>query len=580
MEKRSLSLDADGVQYGLVRISLDQTQYQGELTLNPGSFPKVEVELSALSRESGLRSSDQEIGLIHFVTTDGNYTCFDSMESYNSYYPRFVLTGTHMESSDRLLFRNVKIYYDTICSWFLQGAHSEINGPKVSYQSGFETVTAHFSDRIERLAISTKYLAKWVPESNQRTLAERVCVELSFETGGATLRDIPLWVRDFSNILSFLTGFPVSSNAVVGIPKQENHDGASEIYFTTQLPSRKFQGVHYALIQYRSIVSTNTWQEVIRNYFENREVFRHYWASLRGLLTYNDIWDYKILGVMATFENYVSRHAMAESIVALPNGIADDLRHGLKKQAEMVWSKHRGTEDYEVEHERVFDQIKRSIDRFSCRYLSTFREKIENALNQLPPEIKEVFAFSDEEFVLLKRLRNLVAHGVSLDYEKLGVGKIGTLENKVILFLLYFVNREMGISDELFIGSLHQSLNRYKVNSGINEVAVARHSRKVPFIVLDYDSIKTVTDRAFHSVVLIRIENENHLALDEEKTRLFQDYHRSMKGYRDLREFARSLYDEQDQIYVNYLGHGYLESPDGSTTMSIFNIIEVIRKTV
>jgi len=574
MSNLRLVISEEVIMHGIARVLSGENSFHAELRMARNRVPVLRSEEGPKPLQLQARLVGGVIDVMQFESGGSVYTLFGCRTNYEECYPEFVLTGQHETSAAELRLRKVRCYVDDVRSWFLVGGATKVTEAGLEYQSGFRSVTAMTIGDQVQMSVSVRNSVTLSHESDRKVLDERVWIDCLFEDNGINLKKVPELAGDIRTLLTCLIGFPVVVDTVITFFSDEESSRGHFVYYATYVTPREFDGAHFGLISYRSLQDKDLWERVVGNYFRSGAGMRKAWGGLYGLLTYDDIWDFKILGVVAALEKYAKTHVRVSTVTVEP-AIRKRAKGALREALQQVWSQYRDTEQYTKDHERVLDQTLDAINHYRCEASHSLMDWTAATLDRIDTKVRTVLDFAPGDLALLKGLRDRIAHGADLELDQQTVGKVATLESKVILLLLYLANHELGVTDMDFIRNLHRSLNQYRTNSGLNNVALDRYSEDVTFVVIDQHAVDVVKERRYHSVVLERESAEMVLRLNKEKTEAFQDYHLDLKGFRTLTDYVRSLYGGDETLTIEFRGSGYLETRDHAELAKVHVIVEV-----
>lgn len=435
---------------------------EGQLTFGGGSFICIQLDLN-----SNLRAPQRELPILKAKTKEGrHFTLFNCEIEDQSLYAGFIVCGNIKTDISEF-----HVKYAELSDWFLHGQYitGEL-GESVSWKNPSPqfSITVKIAD--EDFSLKTETFSSLTKRGEDHVIHEHT--RFVFErTGGVfSVDELREKIFELSTLLSLLTATPVSiANVWVGfgtgypIPtyfpafKKTDGESSSGAYWLSCLTQR------HSL--------DDKWQSIFERFYTS-----HYrktsWVRLAGMQRYEGFWEFRILGYVSLLDEYVSSHAKVanQKVTKAESKKVTEFKEKiklLKKPLDKIQIK-----DMESLIESIF---------VTSREL-TFREKYDYAKSLTDENIRRVINLTDDDFSLIKRIRDKVAHGSAPDLSDTPYRELHIIVEKIALLMTYWAHSDLGFSPSDFATALKHTHNRLQFNQGLDKIHLDRITNSAEFI--------------------------------------------------------------------------------------------------
>ena len=198
---------------------------------------------------------------------------------------------------------------------------------------------------------------------------------------------------------------------------------------------------------------------------------------------YDGFWEYKALGYVSMLDRYVTEFTKSVQGLSTRGVLPDRLlefREGIGQLSHPLSIDQ--SEQLLALAARVFEQ-EREL---------TFAEKYEVALAHTNRDIARIINLSDEDFRLIKRVRDKIAHGDDAGLEQQDFQRVGTIVARLTLLLTYWAYLDVGLTDADFMECLTRTHHQLRFQALIDRVHLARMTGTAEFF-----SVSAIKFRSF-----------------------------------------------------------------------------------
>jgi hypothetical protein len=367
--------------------------------------------------------------------------------------------------------------------------------------------------------------------------------------------------HDIRQLFSLLTALPLSIEYVWFIDKEEGR-GRKSFYFCTISGRKPFEYPHESLIHPSLIFENNSWGKVFNNYFSQNN-FKEIWYRLPSLFSYEGIWDYELLGYVSILDSYCQGYASKKS-----KKLNKKNYNNLKKRLITI------IDDYSAEignnYDNVMESFRSGIECIKNTDLPTFKEQFESMMEDINIGFRKVINFSLDEFRIIKRIRDLAAHGQKIDtQDDKDISFEYRIMDKLRILLMYLVHRDFGFSAIDFSKFTMRSSNKFIRNAEINIMERDRLSGEVPFYSVDEDSFRSASDTNCFYVGLKYFRYVDTYKFSHSVTNESQSWLLPInKEHRNLVEHIKECFIDTDIVDIEFISRAYLIWKDKTIKLS------------
>jgi len=434
---------------------------EGQLTFGDGGLIRIQFDLDLY-----YKAPQTEFSILKAKEKGGEkFTLFNCVFESYSLYADFVVLG---DVKSEISYFHIK--YGDVSGWFLRGQYvtGQI-GESISWKNpapqlsvNIKTTNENFSLKSDTFSILTRCGEDHVIHEHTRFIFERV-------GGGFSVNEVKEKSFELSTLLAVLIANPVSIvNVWIGC-------GASypmPIYFSAfKKVDRGSSNSEFWLSCLAQRYSLDEkWQSVFDRYYAS-----HYrmtsWVRLAGMQRYEGFWEFKILGYVSLLDEYVSTYAALANQKATKAESKRVTR--FKEQLKLLKLPLNNAQFEGVESlvESVF-LVSRDL---------TFREKYDYAIGSTDKDVLKVINLTSDDFSLIKRIRDKVAHGDAPDLADTSYQEIHFIVEKIALLMTYWAHVDLGFSPSEFTAALMRTHNRLRFNPKLDKIYLERITNSAQF---------------------------------------------------------------------------------------------------
>jgi hypothetical protein len=449
----------------------------GEARLRFGGEYGVVATMGLLSARPA-PDPNRPLDFVSATTENGDtFTLCDCRIHALSLIATFLVYGSITETR----FLQIDVRYTDISEWFLRPARVEGTvGEQLTWTERSELFSAEVTDDARRFTLSSKSVGSRERVGEDLILHEHVEFSFQSSNGGFPLKEVRDKATGLCALLSLLIAYPIS---IVSIDVHTTDGHAHRLYFGTfnQLQrdnTREFP--IQCLLQKRRL--DGQWPLILNNYYQERER-RDLWVRLAGMQRYEGFWDFRLLGYVSLLDRYVAQRTQAHPVGSSPP------QQKIKKLATAL-SKFTPVLDRAV-LSAIVDVAKRI---FTDRDPS-FADRYAYAMDHTDSEVRAVINLTNEDFELIKDVRDRIAHGEPPELPDSDFTNIHTIIGKIALLLTYWTIHDLGISKVEFLGAMNATHNRLYLGASVDRKSLARATGTAAFFDVSAEKFELLAAR-------------------------------------------------------------------------------------
>ncbi|EFE7862559.1 HEPN domain-containing protein [Citrobacter sp. Cb014] len=466
--------------------------------------------------------------------------------SYGIVYPKFITNGHQSYKSNKL-----QVFLTGISEWFdgMRGYNYE--NEKFTRDISIDKMKASFHFKGVKYEVENDRDVNVISDSTtNHTINIEYSLFITKGKGIISYDEVSDIIREIRNLFSILLGTSLSVKCLFLISKDSNKKYSSIYFYQHRYDEKPLRHIHETFCPFSYIMKCNLFPTIIESFFAKKS-FSTIWNRLIPIFNGVETWDLDILSNVVALEMYCSLVSRGQGH-KLDLEIFNKLKDGLVDFISDFSSKY----DLNDSDLSLLEGLKSAVNGLKNTSHPTLKEKYEFLLEGVSPSIKEAIAFSENDFNVIRKIRNSVAHG--LKYSTLKKGDITQelqIKSRLTLFLMYLAYRELGFSDEQFAFCIHYTHSPILRGSGYNERGVDKLAKTAEFITLDKISLN---DYITHKPIVIwRDLSNDSYSLDENLSYEVQNNWPDNK-HKDARDFVRSFITEA--VTIDYLSKVYLNN--------------------
>ncbi|RMM54491.1 HEPN domain-containing protein [Pseudomonas corrugata] len=435
---------------------------EGQLSFGGGNFICIQLDLN-----SNFRVPQRKLPTLKAKTKEGrHFTLFNCEIEDLLLYAGFIACGNVKAGISEF-----HVKYEELSDWFLHGQYivGEL-GESVSWKNSAPQLSITIKMADENFALKTETFSSLTRRGEDHVIHEHT--RFIFERAGGVFSVEELREKSFelSTLLSLLTATPVSIANVwvgfgVGYP--------IPIYFPAfkKIDRGSSSGAYWlsCLTQRHSL--DDKWQSIF-NRFYTSSYRKTSWVRLAGMQRYEGFWEFKVLGYVSLLDEYVSTYAEIAN-----QKLTKTESKKVTKFKEQIKLLKKPLNKYQI---KDMESLIESI--FVTSRELTFREKYYYAENLTDESIRRIINLSDDDFSLIKRIRDKIAHGAAPDLSDTSYQELHIIVEKIALLMTYWAHSDLGFSPSDFAAALKYTHNRLKFNQGLDKIHLDRITNSAEFI--------------------------------------------------------------------------------------------------
>lgn len=395
------------------------------------------------------------------------FTLFDCTVENNLLFADFVALGD-VESG----IKSFEVKYGAISDWYLHGRYVrgtigesiEWINPIPQLKVCIKTAEEDFSLRTDTFGSLTRTGENHVIHEHTRFIFDR-------DGGEFSVAEVKEKSFELSALLSVLTANPISIvNVWLGLGEKCS---LVPIYYPAfkELDRDASNGAFWlsCLVQRQSL--EGKWQLVFEKYYASpfRKVS---WVRLAGMQRYEGFWEFKILGYVSLLDQYVTSFSAVHGKKA-----AKAENKKVVTFAQKLKAVKPPLNNSQIEAVRLLAESNFPVPR-----KLTFREKYDYVISFTDNDILKVVDLTDDDFCLIKDVRDAIAHGDAPDLTGSSYQEIHCIVEKIALLMTYWAHSDFGFSAADFLDSLKYTHNRLSFNPRLNKIHLDRATGTGQFV--------------------------------------------------------------------------------------------------
>jgi hypothetical protein len=460
-------------------------------------------------------------------------------------------------------FNSISVRYSEVSEWFLHWQNVKWDVGKTltwtqipqSIDVTVKTEDEHFQLRSENVTSSRK-------QGEDLVLSEHVEFIFSAKDRRFGPQDLKLKTLEFSYLLSILLGYPATAMNVAA-----SH-GTGDRFYRVHFPSfeRPERDMDDASFWIRFFIQQpaleGRWQVILDHYYQSR--YRKVcWVRLAGMQRYDDFWEYKVFGYVSLLDSYLNIRFKGKKKSA-PEPPS-------QKRLEK-FRQHLAKELPKLTQARRTQVVNVAARSFAVDDAS-FGDRYRLAIAAADRDIIKIINLSDEEFDLIKRVRNKIAHGDDYGLQDGEFTIVVQAEAKITLLLTYWAFLDIGLTTQDFIKCLKTTHSKIRFSAVLDTVHLSRVSGSAEFFPVTMEKLQYLRGiKGIRSLACCILEASGELSYSEELTKIY-------RASFDDRSRASGVIDPEiifgvDKDGARVVGQGYFECGDERLSIHLMWLIK------
>lgn len=535
----------------VVSFCVNEIKCIGRLILEPSKLPMLKIESSEGNLHYAEHLDIKDDVLCEEVVGNNSFRLHVCEYLFGVIYPKFVTNGRVFHDSDK-----IQIFLTGISQWFDGVRGYDYKDDNFTRDISISKVNGSFCYNGETYKIENDRDVNVVSDrSTTHTINIDYSILITKDNGSILFGDLEGIAREIRNLFSILLGVPLSIKYLYLISRNSNARYNSVYLLQHLYDENPLRHSHEAFCPFGYILDSELFPVIVDSFF-SKESFRNIWNRLFVIFKGVGAWDLDILSCVVVLEMYSSLVSEGKH-----HKLNKKMFGELKGRLLEVIDEFAGKPELDAQDIKLIDGIKAGVNGLKNTSFPTLKEKYNYLLDGVSESVKEAVALNEHDFILIKKIRDSVAHG--LDYKKIKNDDITEelqLNGRLTLFLMYLAYKELGFNDEQFAFCIAYSHSPISHSNNYNERAVDKLAKTATFINLNevhnghYDYYKPIV--IWHDLL------SDSYKLDEELSNETQKNWPN-KIYPDIRDFIRSL--TSGPIRIKYLSKVYLTNGEDET---------------
>ncbi|MBY4639054.1 hypothetical protein K6L44_03355 [Gluconacetobacter entanii] len=489
----------------------DQLGRLGSGVLSFGDNQWACVNLLISDNALELRTDDAKFDLVKAVTNEGSTFCLcDCKANGIVLYADYVIEGDLKEAA----VDSISVRYSDVSEWFLRWRKVDGSvGKTLNWTRIPKDINVSVETDDEHFDLRSAYCSSHSQLGEDLVLHEHVEFIFSARASKFSLTDVKAKTHELSCLLSILLAYPAT---IISVVVSQGSGRSYRIYFPTfERPERaKDDSSFWVRCFIQQPALDGRWQSIFNHYYQSnyRKVC---WVRLSGMQRYDGFWEYKALGYVSLLDSYLNirfdRASPSESIPPSSKKITK-FRQYLTKELPTMLSDER-------------DKIVEIANKTFASTKFNFESKYRLAIQETDTDITKIINLSEDEFSLIKKVRNSVAHGDDHGLEQEQFPVVIRAESKIALLLTYWAFLDFGLTTQEFITCLEKTHSKLKLAAMIDTVHMDRVTGSAEFFSItieEFQLLQRAKGLRFHGCCIE--DDRGNITFSEEYTKMYKDW--------------------------------------------------------
>ncbi|QYM91361.1 hypothetical protein [Dickeya zeae] len=461
---------------------------KGQLLFRRNHGPCLSIEdnewhYSLKRKKEELKKANSRVKCTHKNDT---YILYSNDIHYNIIYPKFIVKANKEYSYSRFYMSIPGILQ------FFNGArnfHFSDGELRKKIENDFLNISFNYDNKQYLLKISHHFSISRNGSETKISEDAVICVEQS--TGNIEFDDAKNLSFKILNFLSLIFGVSLSIK-YISLGGDENGTVYSPFYFISRyLESDTIDHPVKTLITHPSYITKKNWSVMLNNFFskKNKTEFEEVWTRFVSMYSYEGFWEYEILGYTSILDVYSQKLIDEKKTIKIPTRQMKDLKNDL---ISLINEKTKSILINNKEYNDIIESFCSHIQGFKNTLTPTFKERYLYVMSLVDEEFLSVLNFTDQDFTLLKSIRDAAAHGkpVKIHHGINGdnFNTVHVLLNKLVMLLSCLAFKKLGIPEKDFAKLIVHSHNAIKTNASLDELKLDIYAEEARVVNVDIDT--------------------------------------------------------------------------------------------
>lgn len=507
-----------------VDFELNDQKLRGKLILNPDELIRLEIV-----NDKSLYHRKQKIDYIQCIFQNSKMSLYECDISGSYIYPQYIIFGDTLNNK----FDGFKVCIGGLSCYFKDQFSSPYDNGEFNYKfnKGSFNISLPMKDR--DIEISDDWSLRIRSKngiSSDITISERHIFIYEFNKP-QPLKQIRADAEKLKLMFSLLTMIGLNID-YMWVTTKDNE--LYPIVFSIQRNNKKLDFDRGNSLINWDYFNNTVWHQLFSNVYSN-ERFSNLWPALIGMYLYTGYWEYNFLGTVSLFDAYVSdRYKSLDKKRAISKKLKKTIKTTLGSLAS----------DFDIQDKKEFEEIKNNLSFFISGENLTLIDKYNFLMNEINEDIRNSFGMGIENFSILKKLRDKIAHGNRqglkdiVDFTFLII-----LKNRLLVFLTYLALKDMGMCDKRYAESAVSCYNNLLIASKPQKKWLDKYLNSYDFYHISSYDYETLGDRYFGGIVLSGDSDGEFLSYNRALANIIKciENNRNIKSENRLVEFSKKI---------------------------------------
>jgi hypothetical protein len=412
-------------------------------------------------------------------------------------------------------FNSISVRYSEVSEWFLhwQNVKGDV-GETLTWTQIPQAIDVTVKTKEEHFQLRSKYVTSRRKQGEDLVLHEHVEFVFSAIDRRFGPQDLKLKTHEFSCLLSILLAYPATVVTVAAAHGTD--DRFYRVHFPSfERPERDMDDESFWIRCFmQQPALKGRWQVILDHYYQSR--YRKVcWVRLAGMQRYEGFWEYKVLGYVSILDSYLNiRFKGKKKSTPEP----PSLRRLAKFQRNVA-------KQLPVLTGEQLKKIASVAGRSFAVNDADFGDRYRLAIAATDQDIVKIIALSDEEFDLIKRVRNKIAHGNDHGLQDGEFTIVVQAEAKITLLLTYWAFLDFGLTTQDFIKCLKTTHSKLRFSAVLDTLHLSRVSGSAEFFPVTMEKLQFLRGiKGIRSFGCCILEASGELNYSEELTKVYKDW--------------------------------------------------------
>ncbi|ELZ0585419.1 TPA: hypothetical protein PXP68_001963 [Yersinia enterocolitica] len=545
----------------------------GELNISRDRSPFIDSDNYSLKKNDLLPSTKNGLGFIKCTSRKNTYHCYGDNIWMNFFQPKYIV------QIDRdTVFSGVEVALTGVSAWLDEGLGCTCLENEVSKKFPTKKIHEEVTINGQIFTISSEHYYSVKTEVTITKIKEYQTIKIFKKNGSLTLKELDDLACDIKIIFSLLLVGELSFNSIQLI--EAGTLKAFPFYFL-DLSSKKesFSSSRYCFTSANQLFANKSWKGIFDGYFSKKNKYDrdNIWPRVVNMFSYDGFWEYDILGVVSILDAYSQKLYGKKEHVYFPECPE------IKDKLEPILEKLKNDSNHDKAALELIERISTTIKETKRNV--TLSDRVQNYLNTLDESIITILNFTNDEFNLIKKVRNCAAHGSAINEKIKGnIQVVFSTRDKILILLIYSAYMKLGFKPLDFYHFLKITMSKLKNNFDINSYELDKVTNSAKFISLDEEEFEKFKNETTKKITNMNMACEY---LKDTRTYVYSNYlndillpkrllNHNNRKFLTIESYLSNTMDSFDKYELEVIRKAYLEY--GNEHIEIYSLVLISLK--